>query len=328
MSYEEKKELIKSIVLFICFIFFIIIDLYTKLYKHKISKTKNFEKSLELRKKAFIPLKRISLAIRICQSSFIYCIIIVIILELFDFRTIQFYVTAISITFLLYICIMFPFFKRWTKNDTKIKIDFGAGGSREFSFSFLTKCQYLENHTNFILFLRGFNDDVYNTGSIFDDLSYIFSRRRFDEEAFVEKLAHYASDIAAIGSPQEVNCPKGATRVYLDNNTWKVDVHELMEKSEEIYILLHDSPACIWEISNSASMLYKTTFIVEDKNTFHKISAQRNIDFLPESINLKKNEIAFISFRTGKANIVTLKHKNRNYKKYFKITYQSRLQSN
>lgn len=313
---------IRGLIVLICLLFFCLINLYLRFFKYKIQKAKSFEKSLELRKKAFKLLKVVSLVIKIFESVFVYFVILSVLFTLLKFQSGILNFMILVVTFVIYVCIMYSLVKGWIKNKAMVTFYLGRAGFREFSFSFYTKHQYLKDHSNYFLYLRGFDDDLYDTGSSFGNPFKLFTRRRFKEDDFVEHLSQYASDVVAVGSPQEANCPKGATRVYLDNNTWQNDVHELMEKSEEIYILLHDSPACIWEIANSASMLHKTTFIANDKNVYNQIVTKCNKDILPKDINLKKDEIAFISFKSNAVNIEILKHNNKSYAKFLKTSYE------
>ena len=131
-----------------------------------------------------------------------------------------------------------------------------------------SKEEYLEKHSSFALFLRGFNDDVYGA-----DALDVHSKDKFSEVLFMKNLEKY-KPTCAIGMTKEADAPFGATRVYVSDESWKEDVHELMEKASLVFILLNDRPSCIWEIEQSESILFKTCFIVEDINKYNSIRAK------------------------------------------------------
>ncbi len=75
----------------------------------------------------------------------------------------------------------------------------------------------------------------------------------------------------------------GAVRVYVNNQTWKEDVKELMEKANTTFILVNDRTSCIWEIEQSSSLLGKTIFIIDDKRKYINVCLSlNNIANLPE----------------------------------------------
>ncbi len=132
------------------------------------------------------------------------------------------------------------------------------------------KTEYLEQNERFAIFLRGFDEDDYAKES---DLSKGNSSEKFSEYKFMG-LLQQRIPVCAIGMTKEADSPYGATRVYVDDVSWKEDVRELMEKAEEIYILVNDRTSCIWEIEQSAEMLQKTVFIIEEREKYENVRAQ------------------------------------------------------
>lgn len=112
-------------------------------------------------------------------------------------------------------------------------------GFKQFGFkkllgniSCLTKEAYLTIHEDFVLFLRGFNDDDYSDINEIKKDYFV----RFSEYGFMSLLE--ASDISAcaVGMTKESDSPWGAKRIYVDDISWKEDVNELIEKASNIYI--------------------------------------------------------------------------------------------
>lgn len=143
------------------------------------------------------------------------------------------------------------------------------------NISSLSKAGFLVKCHKFALFLRGFEDDVYGL----DDYNLI-SKERFSELSFMENLQLYLP-ACAIGMTKESDAPFGARRVYVSDESWKEDVRDLMNRANLIFILLNDRPSCIWEIEQSADVLNKTCFLVEDIDKYNSIRNQLSgkIDF-------------------------------------------------
>jgi hypothetical protein len=130
--------------------------------------------------------------------------------------------------------------------------------------SLQNKATFLAEHPRFSLYLRGFAQDDYTPEGKLDRLALKRKPlRHFSEYLFVKTLAQH-SPVCAIGMTREIDTPIGAERIYVDDETWRNDVSELMEKSDSIFILINDSPSCVWEILASRNWLQKTVFIVND----------------------------------------------------------------
>lgn len=126
--------------------------------------------------------------------------------------------------------------------------------------STISKDDVLKTEQDFILYLRGFENDNYESIS---ELRNKIEFDTFSEFHFIREIANYMP-VYAVGMTKEIECPRGAERIYLCDATWKEDVRELMEKARFIVILVDNKVNCIWEIEQSKSMLSKTLFVVDD----------------------------------------------------------------
>lgn len=120
---------------------------------------------------------------------------------------------------------------------------------------------YLSRHDSYVLYLRAFEADFYDKSP----KSYSF------ESCLAKTVKKRGANICAIGMTKELDAPYGADRVYVSDETWQADVSELMEKSRMIFILMSDRQSCIWEIGQSARMLSKICFIIDDLDKYKNI---------------------------------------------------------
>lgn len=123
---------------------------------------------------------------------------------------------------------------------------------------------------DYILFLRGFGVDNYLTNNYQDKNKNIDF---FSEHNFIKRLS-LICETYAIGRPEELKNPSGATRIYLDNATWQSDIQELMTKAKCVIILVNDKPNCIWEIAQSESINSKVIYIVNNKSKYQNVCHQ------------------------------------------------------
>lgn len=116
---------------------------------------------------------------------------------------------------------------------------------------------YLNSENRFILYLRGFESDVY---SDLDVGKYDFS------EDVLSKVVQkgFGLQLCAVGMTKEVSCPLGGRRLYVEDEVWENEVFELMKKAEKIVYLINDRPSCIWEIQKSKDVYQKCIFVVDD----------------------------------------------------------------
>ena len=154
------------------------------------------------------------------------------------------------------------------------------------NISTASKHDFLEQHNKYCLFLRGFEQDDYGHDPVVSEKTY----DSFSEYEFTS-LVMQNTPICAVGMTKEVNSPRGATRVYLNDDSWQNDVLELMEKSQAIYILINDRKSCIWEIEQSFKMLGKTVYIIDDIQKYENVRQQlAHIISLPKTSNLQKSD--------------------------------------
>lgn len=138
-------------------------------------------------------------------------------------------------------------------------------GIRSFSvfnpISIMTIDDMYKNKKKFSLYLRGFEKDAYC--SLTEAQSSNDSSQGFSEFNFTKQMSKI-TPIYAVGMTKELTSPIGAKRIYLADDTWQKDVRYLMEKASTIFILMNERESCLWEIEQSAEMLHKTCYIVDD----------------------------------------------------------------
>jgi len=121
----------------------------------------------------------------------------------------------------------------------------------------------------FSLYLRGFERDNYKS---LQEASYL------NDQTFSEvNLANFLSKFIptyAVGMTKELTSPHGAKRIYLEDVSWKSGVQYLMQRASSIFILMNEKESCLWEIEQSASLLEKTCFIVDDPSQYDNIRKQ------------------------------------------------------
>ena len=164
------------------------------------------------------------------------------------------------------------------------------------NISCLTKTAFLSAHENFVLFLRGFNDDDYS------DITEIRKDHfeKFSEYGFMSLLEVSKISACAIGMTKESDSPIGAKRIYVDDNSWKEDVNELIEKARDIFILVRDRESCIWEIEKSLVHLSKVQFIVDDIDIYNNVREKiKGKIELPQIEIAPVGAIVVISYKDG-----------------------------
>ena len=116
---------------------------------------------------------------------------------------------------------------------------------------------FLVENDEFVLYLRGFESDVYDRNKV-DDRSF--------SEDIMSKVIQTGLELpfCAVGMTKEVDCPLGGIRGYVNDATWETEVLELMNKAKKIIYLVNDRESCIWEIKNSKHLFHKCVFVVDD----------------------------------------------------------------
>ncbi len=164
------------------------------------------------------------------------------------------------------------------------------------NMSYFDKADFFERNKMFALYLRGFeNDDYSNKWRLVKKES-----KQFSEYLFTKILSKHCV-CAAIGMTQELDAPLGAKRIYVDDETWKDDVAELMEKSHQIYILVNNRPSCIWEIETAVKFIEKVVLIIDDPVKYVLVQdAVKGTISLPHIQDLTmKNRYFFLQYKDG-----------------------------
>lgn len=83
--------------------------------------------------------------------------------------------------------------------------------------SVLSAKDFIEKHERFVLFLRGFESDVYNTKDI--------GKWDFSEDKLSRVINKgLGIPMCAVGMTKEADSPIGCERVYVEDSTWEDDV--------------------------------------------------------------------------------------------------------
>lgn len=149
----------------------------------------------------------------------------------------------------------------------------------------------------FAIFLRGFSSDDYEKSQM-EKLEDAHRRAKFlrtkrvdpSTQPFSERSFYKAikkmMPIYAVGMTKELESPEGCKRIYLDDETWQRDVGNLIERAQYVFVLLHDSESCIWEIQQCDSFLNKnkTVYFIDCFDNLTSISAKMGYKF-PECLN-------------------------------------------
>ena len=129
---------------------------------------------------------------------------------------------------------------------------------------------------DFALFLRGFSSDDYNPSAINKVTSFSHRFRGIaDKKPDVMKLPFSERSLCSaiklfmpvysVGMTKELESPEGSKRIYLDDATWQKDVASLIDRARFVFVLVHDSDSCLWEIQQCQEMaINKTLFFIDD----------------------------------------------------------------
>ena len=123
---------------------------------------------------------------------------------------------------------------------------------------------YLKSNDHFVLYLRGFESDVYNKHKL--------KRGEFSEDILSKVVSKgLRIQLCAIGMTKEVKCPLGGRRVYVEDAIWEQEVFELMKKADKIVYRVNDRPSCLWEIQKSKDVYEKCVFVVDDLEKYNNV---------------------------------------------------------
>ena len=141
------------------------------------------------------------------------------------------------------------------------------------NISTLTTPLVLRLNKPYVLYLRGFDSDRNNNTC-------------FSEMPIVNDLYQQGLYTFTVGLPEEIDAPKGALRVYVNDATWKEEVLAMMVKADGILLRISDTESCRWELEQALSMLDKLYVIVDDINEYNAIRSKYSvfpgIDELPD----------------------------------------------
>ena len=163
----------------------------------------------------------------------------------------------------------------------------------------------------FVLYLRGFMTDKYDISTDQNTILSYFNVNKFfivntsqQNETQPEELPFSEEKLAkaigkkmplyCVGQPKEVYSPHGCKRVYLDHEKWKEDVVDLINKATYVFILLHDTENCQWEIVECADKAaWKTIYLIEDKFSYDELITSMG-EATPEMLSNQDKQISDI----------------------------------
>lgn len=160
---------------------------------------------------------------------------------------------------------------------------------------------------NFILFLRGFSSDNYdatlNQTKLLESLNpstlLNFTLRKnnnpndlpFSENNFYITLKK-TIPVYCVGMTKEVASPHGCKRVYLDDESWKEGVSLLIKKAKYVFILIHNSESCVWEIKECEKIASeKTVYLIDTINKYEKTLELMKDDGVPYILDSQAQKI-------------------------------------
>lgn len=154
---------------------------------------------------------------------------------------------------------------------------------------------------DFALFLRGFSSDDYNPSAI-DKVSDFtnFIRGLVNKKPDVMKLPFSERSLCgaiklfmpvySVGMTKELESPEGSKRIYLDDATWQKDVASLIDRARFVFVLVHDSDSCLWEIQRCQEMaINKTLFFIDDPAPLKQMLKKEQKD-IPVCLRVNKVE--------------------------------------
>lgn len=159
---------------------------------------------------------------------------------------------------------------------------------------------------DYVLFLRGFGCDNYLPENYQDKNKKSF----FSEHKFCKCLS-FITDAIAIGRPEELINPGGASRVYLDNATWKDDVLHLIKMAKCVIILVNDKEHCIWEIQQAERFKEKTVYIINNTDKFRNVKSVLPTTHLSQYVDPRMSFVSF--YKDGNLTEIPLENNKNGY---------------
>lgn len=94
----------------------------------------------------------------------------------------------------------------------------------------------------------------------------------FSEERLAKVIKDDKVVFCSIGDPDKLLTSKAkSVKLYASQATWQRDIVNLCTHAKTIFVLISDSPGCIWELSNLNPFIEKICFIVDDANMYNSI---------------------------------------------------------
>jgi len=273
---------------------FLIIYYASWRYKREIAKAKT---DLAVHYRALVEIKREEIIHRTTKVTNIIYVLIFIAAIVF------FIVTSVKEGFewegiLVLFIVVYDFYAY--KHNYQLLIEKMRG-----NVSHMMADELISMNTPFALYLRGFNDDSYANR---------YKDKEFNELEFSRVVKeHLGFNMYAIGMTKELDSPRGAERVYVDDESWKETVVNLIGLSSRVYILVNDRDSCLWEMRQVSPYLEKTVFIVNDRRIYQQVREELApyISF-PEVGELRAKRFFFnhkmipIPFRNGKRDYISI----------------------
>ena len=180
--------------------------------------------------------------------------------------------------------------------------------------------QTLSETNTFVLYLRGFEKDNYS-----DKFRLSFTKPKGFSEYNFTKIVSKKYLCAAIGMTIELDAPLGAKRIYVDDNTWKNNVMDLIDKAKIVFILVNNRPSCLWEIESSAGYLDKTVFIVDNPVKYVLVQEEvKEIIHFPVIPSLSmSNRFFYLKNRNGIFEYHEYNNTRKGYQKLFEESLQN-----
>ena len=137
------------------------------------------------------------------------------------------------------------------------------------NFSYRSIDDVMNSQKEFLVFLRGFEKDIY-TGK-----KRMLKKKKFkcfSEFHFFSCLRkHLNIEFYAEGMTKEIEAPFGADRVYLEDYSWRKDVKMMMDKSVCIIVEINDKPSCLWEIEQCDEYPRNPFFLITDIEKYKNV---------------------------------------------------------
>lgn len=252
-------------------IFSLLLKIVDRPLVKKIKNAENVDAAIGFKKELITKRKR-SLGIFV---GFVILFRIVLMLMTWTTYTDDYMVVPQIISLVVFIVILFVYVEYSNKNN-KYLGDLSVEKAADF----------LKEDSRFVLYLRGFESDVYNDKDVG---KYDFSE---DVLASVVKIG-LGSQLCAIGMTKEVNCPLGGRRVYVEDEKWELEVMKMMEKAEKIVCLVNDRQSCVWEIEKSKEVYDKCVFVVDDLVKYD--NAKKTLDGVVDMPDIPASDVEDLS---------------------------------